>query len=65
MLKKFVSLAVGTACLFSMVGVSAMSVTTSTEYRESDIKVETTVSDENLDKTMLTYLAFKGEPSDA
>lgn len=60
MLKKFVSLAVGTACLFSMVGVSAVTVQTSTAYQASDIKVTTTVSattDGELNGTTLTYLA--------
>ena len=61
MLKKIVSLAVGTACLFSMVGVSAMTVQTTTEYRASDIKVTTTVEDASLSGTTLTYLAHDGE----
>ncbi len=64
MLKKFVSLAVGTACLFSMVGVSAIDVTTSTTYQASDIKVTTTVTGESLSGTTLTYLAHKGEIND-
>lgn len=64
MFKKFVSLAVGTACLFSMVGVSAtMTVTTSTAYQASDIKVTTTVAgtEEEMNGTTLTYLAHDAE----
>lgn len=63
MFKKFVSLAVGTACLFSMVGVSALEVTTSTAYQASGIKVTTTVSgtESEMIGTTLTYLAHDVE----
>ncbi len=58
MLKKFISFAVGTACLVSMVGVSAATVNqaTTTKYGANGITVTTTVTGAQ-DGDTLTYLA--------
>lgn len=57
MLKKFISLAVASACLVATMGVSATTVSTSTAYTGSDITVTTTVNGAGAN-TAVTYLAY-------